>query len=273
MNVVTFGNHLSAYEKIEFALIQCAQRAFEILMAAYRVTIQAGDADLRKHAVQEFFELFRSGAQKINVLAAAMDAGFRDRCRVSAVVADHLVLALVVSERNGAIAAFQLLAAGTAKHDGGVSATVEQHHHLLPALETGCNLLREFAGDYLFMAGFLELHPHVDDFHFGQRALLDAIGNLDQRVFVLFGVEVGLKRWCGGAKNHDRIRHLGAHHGYVTGVIARSFFLFVGRVVLFINDQQSQIVHGGENGGTRADHDTRIAALDAMPLLGALAVA
>ena len=123
------------------------------------------------------------------------------------------------------------------------------------------------------MSRFLELDPHVDNFYFGQRPLLYAIGNLDQRIFVLFRVEVGLERRRGGAKNHDRIGHLRAHDSDVTGVIARGFFLLVGRVVLFIDNKQSQIVHGGEHGGTRPDHDSRVPTLDAMPLLGAFAVA
>ena len=123
------------------------------------------------------------------------------------------------------------------------------------------------------MSGFLELHPHVDDFYFGQRPLLYAIGNLNQRVFVLFCIEIGLERRRGGAQNDDRIGHLGAHDGDVAGVIARRFFLLVGGVVLFVDDQQGEIVHGGENGGARADHDAGIAALDAVPLLGTLAIA
>ena len=241
-------------------------------MAAHRVAIEAGDAGLREHAVQQLFQFLRARAQEINVLAAAVHAGFRHGRGVSAIVADHFVLALVMGERDGAVLAFELLAASAAEHDGRISAAVEQHHDLLFALEPLFDFGGEFARDDLLVAGLLELLAHVDDFDFGQRTLLHAIGQFDQRIFIFLRVEIRLQRRRGRAQHDDGIRHLGAHHGNIAGVIARRFFLLVGGVVLFVDDDEREIGDRRKDRRARAHDHARFAALDAVPLLGALAV-
>ena len=85
-------------------------------------------------------------------------------------------------------------------------------------------------------------------------------------------VEIGFERRRGRAQHDDGIRHLGAHHGNVAGVIARRLFLLVRRVVLFVDDDERKIGDRGEDRRARADDHARFAALDAMPLLGAFAV-
>ena len=52
VNVVTLGDHLRADEQIEFAIIERAQSAFEIIVTADSVAIEAGDAGLRETSVQ-----------------------------------------------------------------------------------------------------------------------------------------------------------------------------------------------------------------------------
>ena len=84
-----------------------------------------------------------------------------------------------MGERDGAVLAFELFAAGSAEHDRRISAAVEQDHDLLFAVETLFDLGGEFARDDLLVAGLLKLLAHVDDFDFGQRALLHAVGEFD----------------------------------------------------------------------------------------------
>src|ERR1700677_2313837 len=71
VNVVPLGDHLRAHQQIEFTFIERGKRALEVFVAANRVAIKTRDARLRKHAVQQFFQLLRAGTEKINVLAAA----------------------------------------------------------------------------------------------------------------------------------------------------------------------------------------------------------
>ena len=87
-------------------------------MAAYRIAVETGDARLREHAVQQFFQLLRTGAEEIHVFASTVHALLRHARRVAAVVTDHLVLAFMMRESDGTVRAFQFLAAGPAKHHG-----------------------------------------------------------------------------------------------------------------------------------------------------------
>src|SRR5450631_4616615 len=76
VNVVPFGDHLRPYQQVEFPFVESVERAFEIFAAPYRVAIEPSNARLRKHSVQQFFQLFGPGTEKIDILTAAMDAGF-----------------------------------------------------------------------------------------------------------------------------------------------------------------------------------------------------
>ena len=196
----------------------------------------------------------------------------RHRRHVAAIVANHLVLALVVRHGNGAVLALQGLSAGAAQYHRRIAAAVEQHHHLFFALEPVCDFAGKFARDNLLVAGLLELQPHVDDLDLRQRALLHAIRQLHQRIFIFPGVEIRFQRRCGGTQDHNGIRHFRAHHRDIARVITRSLFLLVGRIVLFIDDDQRKIGNRREHGGTRTYDHARFAALDAVPLLRALLV-
>ena len=55
-------------------------------------------------------------------------------------------------------------------------------------------------------------------------------------------------------------------------MIARRFLLLVGRIVLFVDDDECEIVDRREHRRARAHDHARFAALDAMPLLGAFAI-
>ena len=71
MNVVAFGDHLGADQQVQLPSIQRIQCAFKISVAANRITVQPRDSRLRELPVQQLFQLFRSGAEKIHVLAPA----------------------------------------------------------------------------------------------------------------------------------------------------------------------------------------------------------
>ena len=114
--------------------------------------------------MQQLFQFFRAGAKEIDVLAAAMCAVFGHRRCVSAVVAFHPAIALVVRHRDSAVFAFKFLAAGPAQNDRRVPSAVEENHHLLAFFETFTDFLGEFARDHLLLSGFLKLlaHDHLN---------------------------------------------------------------------------------------------------------------
>ena len=135
MNVVAFGDHLRPDQQVEFSGIQSAQRTLEISMAAHRIAIESSNAGLRKISVQQFLQLFRACAQKINVLTSALYAAFRHRSSETAVMALHPAALFVMRQRNRAISAFERLAACPAQHDRRIPAPIEQHHRLFFALQ------------------------------------------------------------------------------------------------------------------------------------------
>ena len=62
--------------------------------------------------------------------------------------------------------ALEFLAASAAQDNRRISTAVEQHHHLLFTLQTQLDFFDKFARNHLFLAGFLELLPHVYHFDF-----------------------------------------------------------------------------------------------------------
>src|SRR5207248_7263043 len=105
VHVVTFGNHLRANENVNLAGVQPVEHTPEIITAAYSVAIQPVNARLREHAMQQLFQPLRAGAEKMDVLAAAVGAGPRNGAAKTAVVAFQRILALVMRKRDGAVLA------------------------------------------------------------------------------------------------------------------------------------------------------------------------
>ena len=64
---------------------------------------------------------------------------------------------------------------------------------------------------------------------------------------------------------------MAAHHRHVAGVIAHAVFLFVGLIVLLIDNDETKIGIGQEQRRARADHDRDFAVGNGAPGAGALA--
>src|SRR6185437_6921812 len=66
VDVVALGDHLRADQEIEFAVAERMQGALEVRMAVDSIAIEARNSRLRKISVEQFFELLRSGGEKID---------------------------------------------------------------------------------------------------------------------------------------------------------------------------------------------------------------
>src|SRR5262249_37591530 len=111
-DVVALGNHLRADQNVEIAFAKTLQDGFEVALAAYRIAIHASDSRGWKIAMQLFFHFFRSRADEVHILAAALRANRGHLLGIVAVVAEHAAVAPMVSERDRAVDAFHALAAG-----------------------------------------------------------------------------------------------------------------------------------------------------------------
>ena len=117
-----------------------------------------------------------------------------------------------------------------------------------PRSRACARLVHERTGEELFLAGLLKLAPHVDEFNFRQGAILDAIIHLDARVLALHGVLPALKRGRGRSEHNDGAGEFGSHHGHIARVVPRGFFLLVALVVFFVDEDETKVGRGREDG-------------------------
>src|SRR5262249_13667844 len=174
---------------------------------------------------------------------------------------------LMVCQSNRAVAALNSLTACATEYDRRVSPTVEQHNHLFRPAQALLDLIQQPARKNLLFPGLLEFVAHVHQLDFRQRTLLHAFSQFDERVFAALAVVVGFKRRRRRAEQHGSVAQFAAYDGNVATVIAGSFFLLIGRIVLLIHHHESEIADRSEDRGTRPNHHTGFAAVDAMPLL------
>ena len=77
--------------------------------------------------------------------------------------------------------------------------------------------------------------------------------------------------WRGRAEDQQRTGRQRPPPGHLAGVIPRVALLLVGGVVLFVDHDQAEVLERGEDGAPRPDADRRLAALQSLPLVEALA--
>ena len=65
---------------------------------------------------------------------------------------------------------------------------------------------------------------------------------------------------------------MAADDGEVSGVILWWVFLFVGRLVFFVDDDEAGVFDGGEDGGAGTNNDACFAGADAVPFVEAFAL-
>src|SRR6266702_2483700 len=145
VDVMPLGNHLRAYQQVDFTGVKPRQKPLEVIAAAYGVAIHTADARRGKYLRKPLLALLRAGAKIIHVFAIALRTARRNRSPKPAVVAfKPLTFArdvgllrwrLVVGERNGAVLTLQLGSAGAAQYSEGVATPIEQYQRLLSAIE------------------------------------------------------------------------------------------------------------------------------------------
>ena len=121
-----------------------------------------------------------------------------------------------------------------------------------PFSRRSATMLHQAPRERGLLAGFEKLLAHVDDFDIRHGPLLDALGQLDQRVLAALGVVAAFETGRGRAEHHHRSGCLGAHDGHVAAVVARRFLLLVALVVLLVDDDQAEILDRSENARARA---------------------
>ncbi len=222
--------------------------------------------------LQFVFDALGAQAHELDVFAIALGAALRDALGIVAIVAQHAAVAAVIGEGDGAVGALDALAAGAAGDEAREAAAVEQQHGLFAVGEARGHGVDQRAREGGVFAGFEELLAHVDQFDLRHGAALDALRQFEQRVLSGLGVVAGFQTGRGGAQHYYGARMVRAHDRHVAAVIARRFLLLIALVVLFVDDDQSEIADRREDAGAGRDDHCGFAGADAAPFLGAFGV-
>ena len=135
------------------------------------------------------------------------------------------------------------------------------------------HLLQQFSREDRLLLGLEELDTHVDDLNFGQGPSRNALRQTQQTVLPTLGVIAAFYARCCRTKNGNCSGFFRSHERDITRVIARRLLLFVAAVVLFVNDDQAQILNRRKNARARSDNDTSLPVADPPPLFCAFCVA
>src|SRR5258708_33559865 len=95
-NVVAFGDHLGAHQDVELALAEAVEDLFIVALARNGVAVHARDAGGWEVLVQLVFDLLRSDADELQILALALGADTGHSRGIVAVVAQHAAVAAMI---------------------------------------------------------------------------------------------------------------------------------------------------------------------------------
>ena len=102
--------------------------------------------------------------------------------------------------------------------------------------------------------------------------VIHTLSESEEFVFASGRVVIALERRRRAAEDDRAFLDLRADNGDVARVITRSFFLFVSRLVFFVDNDESEVLQRREDRASRADHNSRAAGMDLVPLVMTLAL-
>ena len=100
---------------------------------------------------------------------------------------------------------------------------------------------------------------HVDEMQIGQGRIAEAGRQVDGRVAPCLAVDLAFDRRRRRNQHDRKAGETPAHHRHVTGIVEDAVFLLVGGIVLFIDNDQAEILEGQEQRRTGAGHHPHLA--------------
>ena len=239
-------------------------------MVAHGVAVHACDACLGKHFLQPLFSLLRSHAKKIEMLALAFRAEFRNGSAKSAVMAFH---ALMDGRRQ--------IVFGRRTCDG----SAQWRSSRIPAFHRRHGTSPQRSSRAGSAAAWPALRvPASPQFPPPSRARADAswpvsvnsrrmsiketcrqrtvglrVLQREQRVFSALCIRPGLQRRRRRAQDNGCTAQFGAHHSDIACMIARQLRLLVRGIMFFIDDDQGQMSRSAQRlpSACRRQHSPR----------------
>ena len=271
--VEAFGDHLGAKEDVDLLGTKVAKGVTEGIFASGGVGVEAGDLGGREDFAEDDFGLFGSVALLPDggILTVGAESG--DDGLVSADVADEAFFGPVVGERDGAVIALDDVTARRALEGAGESAAVEEYDDLASVFEaffdSGTKNVRD---DGVAPFVFFGLDAHVDNAGEGEGGSVGALGEFNELVFSELGILEGFERRRGGTQKDGAFLEMATDDGEIAGVVFGWVFLFVGRFVFFIDDDETGVLKRGENGGAGPNDYAGFSGADSMPFVEAFSL-
>ena len=266
--IMALGEHLRPHQDVEPPLLEGRESLAQRALLACCIPVQARNPGSGKHSAQGLLELFGARAHKVDVLSSATAASRGSIPLQTAVVTDEPPLRLVIGHGNAALRAGIRMAAAATKQGPRISSAIQQHDRLLSSAERIPKLLPQQVRDDDLLAVALELEAHVDDYGRGKRSGVNPFRQAEVHYLSVFSRCVKrLDRGRRRSEQEETSRPLDAVPRHFSGVIIRRFILLIGRVLFFVDDDQTQVFQRREDCGARSDYYRCKAGSDPVPLI------
>src|SRR5260370_23938197 len=256
--VMALGDHLCSDENVHLACTNSSEDGLDLL-AARDVTIQPGNARLRKGCRQRIFQLFGPDPLEHQRLDPAPGATKRQWCFVVAIMAAHDRGSLVERQRDRTSSAGRDFSAPVTPEAGRKAASVQKEDDLLVGAQRVLNGTMQRHTDARIARRPRAVAPEVDDLYARQwlcaRALRDPQPDRSPRARHV----VAFERWGAAAKHANGRRAMRAPNRHVASVVAHPLFLLEARVVLLVHDEKPQGADGCEKRAARANRHLYLA--------------
>ena len=115
-----------------------------------------------------------------------------------------------------------------------------------------------------------QLVLHVGDQHLGQRQIVEPLMKGKDLIATVFRGICRFNRRRGRAEQQQRVVLRTAELRDVARVVARRIFGLITRLLLFIQNDEPEVLQRCKHRAARAQHDAHLTAADALPLVVAL---
>ncbi|MNV28193.1 hypothetical protein D3C71_1193770 [compost metagenome] len=266
--VVTFGKHLRADQDARLAFLNGREQLVHRILARCAVAVDPQHRIVREQNRQALLGPFGAGANGAQIDLVALRALARHTFDVAAMVAAQLAVTLVHGHSRVTALALGHPATVMTQQGRGEAAAVEEHQYLLPGGQGLADGLLHRPGNAAVQRAAFHVQAQEARLFGAAGALVQA----QQPIAAGVGVVQAFQRRGGGAEDNRNVFLSRPHQCQIAGVVAQTFLLFIGAVVLFVDDDQAGVLHRCEQGRAGADNDVGLTVPRGQPGLEAFAV-
>ena len=249
--IMTLRHHLGAHQNVGLTRCNACEQLTPLLPGTGRITVDPQDAGRGKRLDQGFLNTLGAAAKSLYVDVAAGRTGTWNGGITAAMMAPKTP----VSEMHDKVGRAMRTVADPSTRAAGehwrIAAPVQEHQALLAAGKTVLQCRQQAGRDALMRALAAEIN--TSDLGHDRGHCPDS--QADTPVTPRLGVHPGFQR---GGRRTQHDRHLllpGPPDRNITRRVANPLLLFVGGVMLLVDQDQSQTRHRGEHGQPRAKND------------------